>query len=43
MFENGTTLDGSLKLTPARLNGSGIINMTDSRITQIFSVLHQIQ
>ena len=33
MFENGTTLDGTLKLTPARLNGSGIINMTDSRIT----------
>jgi len=33
MFENGTTLDGTLKLTPSRLNGSGIINMTDSRIT----------
>lgn len=33
MFENGTTLDGSLKLTPAILNGTGIINMTDSRIT----------
>jgi hypothetical protein len=33
MFENGTTLDGKLKLTPARLNGIGIINMPDSRIT----------
>ncbi|MCX6325369.1 MAG: hypothetical protein NT144_01770 [Bacteroidia bacterium] len=33
MFENGTTLDGTLKLTPVRLNGTGIINMTDSRIT----------
>ena len=33
MFENGTTLDGTLKLTPALLNGTGIINMTDSRIT----------
>jgi hypothetical protein len=33
MFENGTTLDGTLNLTPARLNGTGIINMTDSRIT----------
>jgi|WetSurMetagenome_2_1015567.scaffolds.fasta_scaffold00927_6 hypothetical protein len=36
MFENGTTLDGTLKLTPSRLNGSGIINMTDSRITSDF-------
>jgi hypothetical protein len=33
MFGNGTTLDGSLKLTPARMEGSGVINMTDSRIT----------
>ena len=33
MFENGTTLDGSLIMTPSRLNGFGIINMTDSRIT----------
>ena len=33
MFGNGTTLDGTLKLTSSRLNGSGIINMTDSRIT----------
>jgi hypothetical protein len=38
MFGNGTALDGTLKLTPARLNGSGIINMPDSRITSdIFS------
>ena len=33
MFGNGTTLDGSLKLTPALLSGTGVINMTDSRIT----------
>ncbi|MDO9339411.1 MAG: hypothetical protein Q7T72_02670 [Bacteroidales bacterium] len=33
LFGNGTTLDGTLKLTPARLHGTGIINMTDSRIT----------
>lgn len=33
MFGNGTTLDGSLKLTPSILNGSGIINMTNSRVT----------
>ena len=33
MFENGTALDGTLKLTPARLNGTGIIDMTNSRIT----------
>jgi hypothetical protein len=33
MFDNGTTLDGSLKLSPAKLYGSGIINFTDSRIT----------
>lgn len=33
MFENGTTLDGSIKLTPARLMASGAIDMTDSRIT----------
>jgi hypothetical protein len=33
MFENGTTLDGSLKLMPSRLNGTGVINMTDSRVT----------
>jgi hypothetical protein len=33
MFENGTTLDGSVTLTPARLLASGAIDMTDSRIT----------
>jgi hypothetical protein len=33
MFENGTILDGTLKLTPGRLNGTGIINMTNSRVT----------
>ena len=33
MFENGTTLDGSVKLSPDKLNGQGIINMTNSRIT----------
>jgi hypothetical protein len=33
MFENGTTLDGSLKLSPDRIKGSGIIDMTNSRIT----------
>ncbi len=33
MFENGTTLDGSIKLTPSGLDGAGIINMTDSHVT----------
>jgi hypothetical protein len=33
MFENGTTLDGSLTLTPSSLKGSGIVNTVDSRIT----------
>ncbi len=33
MFDNGTALNGSLKLTPLSLNGSGIVNTTDSRIT----------
>jgi hypothetical protein len=33
LFENGATLDGSLNLMPSTLKGSGIINMTDSRIT----------
>ena len=33
MFENGTTLDGSLSLTPAKLNGKGVVNLTDSKIT----------
>lgn len=32
MFANGTTLDGSLNLRTDRLNGTGIINMSDSRI-----------
>ena len=32
MFANGTSLDGSLKLTPSLLSGTGIINMPDSRI-----------
>ena len=33
MFDNGTNLDGDLKLTPAELSGSGIVNTSDSRIT----------
>lgn len=33
MFENGTTLDGTIKLTPERLNGMGIVEMPTSRIT----------
>ena len=33
MFGNGTTLDGKLTLSPAKLNGTGIISMPDSRIT----------
>jgi hypothetical protein len=33
MFENGTVLDGSLKLMPTALQGSGVVNTTDSRIT----------
>jgi hypothetical protein len=33
MFGNGTTLDGTVNLMPSRLNGSGIINSTDSRVT----------
>ncbi len=33
MFDNGTALNGSLKLTPGSLNGSGIVGTTDSRIT----------
>jgi hypothetical protein len=32
MFDNGTVLEGNLKLTPALLSGMGIINMPDSRI-----------
>ena len=33
MFGNGTTLDGSLKLTRSLLMGEGVINTTDSRVT----------
>ncbi len=33
MFNNGTTLDGSLNLTPEQLKGSGIINMPSSLVT----------
>jgi len=33
MFGNGTMLDGKLSLSPAKLNGTGIISMPDSRIT----------
>ncbi|HUX58078.1 MAG TPA: hypothetical protein VMV77_13960 [Bacteroidales bacterium] len=33
MFENGTTIDGSIIMTPSKLNGSGIVNMTDSRVS----------
>jgi hypothetical protein len=33
MFDNGTVLDGKLNLTPSKLKGSGIIDMSNSRIT----------
>lgn len=33
MFDNGTILAGSLSLTPAKLMGSGVIDMSESRIT----------
>ncbi len=33
MFANGTTLDGSINLTPSELKGDGILNLSDSRIT----------
>jgi hypothetical protein len=33
MFGNGSELNGKLNLTPAGLNGSGIIDMLNSRIT----------
>jgi hypothetical protein len=33
MFGNGTTLDGSIKLSPDKLKGSGVIDMTNSRIS----------
>jgi hypothetical protein len=39
MFENGTTLDGKLSLSPKILNGTGIINLTDSRVSsKLFSL-----
>ncbi len=38
MFSNGTTLDGSIRLSPEKMKGSGIIDMTNSRITsRLFS------
>ncbi len=33
MFGNGTTLDGTLVLTPEKLKGEGILDMADARIT----------
>ncbi|MFN2336583.1 MAG: hypothetical protein ABR560_06390, partial [Bacteroidales bacterium] len=33
MFNNGTTLDGTLILTPDKLRGEGELNMADARIT----------
>ncbi len=33
MFDNGTVLNGSLKLTPGTLNGSGIVDNPDLRVT----------
>ena len=33
MFDNGTELDGSLAFSPGSMNGQGIINTTESRIT----------
>ena len=33
MYANGTVLDGNINLAPSFMKGSGIINMTDSRIT----------
>ncbi|MBK7713307.1 MAG: hypothetical protein IPJ37_22005 [Bacteroidales bacterium] len=33
MFDNGTTLDGSVRMSPDTLQGSGVIDMTNSRIT----------
>ena len=36
MFENGTTLDGSVELYTDKLKGSGIVDMTNSRITSNF-------
>ena len=33
MFDNGTTLDGTINLTPAKLMASGAIDMSDSKVT----------
>ena len=33
MFDNGTTMNGTLILRPAKLNGKGEVNITDARIT----------
>ncbi len=33
MFGNGTTMDGKITMLPSKLYGTGIINMTDSRVT----------
>jgi hypothetical protein len=33
MFGNGTSMNGTLEMTPKRLAGSGTIDMSDSRIT----------
>jgi hypothetical protein len=33
MFENGTVLDGSLKMTPSLMSGTGVVNTSDSRLT----------
>ncbi len=38
MFDNGTTLDGSINLTPDKMKGAGVIDMTNSRInSNLFS------
>jgi hypothetical protein len=38
MFANGTTLDGTVTLSPDKLNGDGTIDMTNSRIkSNLFS------
>jgi hypothetical protein len=33
MFGNGTTLDGAVSLSPGKLQGEGVIDMTNSRIS----------
>jgi len=33
MFDNGTTLDGTVTLTPSNVKGTGVINTPDSRIS----------